>query len=44
MRLAIVRDLKAHASCKDEDSAIVQLREQLALETQEDVALRAPVI
>ena len=44
MRLAIVRDLKTHASSKDEGSAIVEFCEELALETQEDVAFRAPVI
>ena len=44
MRFGLVRDLVAHARSQDELPAILKLGVQLALEAQEDMPFRTPVV
>jgi len=44
VQLGIVRDLVAHPRLEDERPPVLELGVELALQTEQDVALHAPVI
>ena len=44
MGFRVVRDLVAHTRLQREDAAVLEFRVQLAVDTQDDVTLAAPMI